>query len=110
MIKETVATFTEEDFKLLSMPSLHDPCEYCSDKWFSCERTCIRKTKYDEKIKAYKDAGILEYANIIGDIRAANELIRLAKKELNALIDNLPDEIVRNKNIKFKEWEINNEG
>lgn len=105
MIKEIVITFTDEDFELLSKPIPFNPCDYCRAGYSCCG--CPSRTEYDKKIKPYKDAGIFEYAVTLREIRAANELIKNTKRELNSLIDTLPDEIVRNKNIKFKEWEIN---
>ena len=107
MIKETIIKFTDEDFELLSRPIPSDPCKDCRDRFGCCG--CPSGTAYGNIIKPYKDAGILEYANTIRKIRDANELIKKTKREMNALIDTLPDEIVRNKNIKFKEWEINHE-
>lgn len=100
MIKKTIIKFTDEDFELLSKPIPSNPCDSCRDN-FSCAG-CFNRIAYGHKIKPYKDAGIFEYAETLRKIRDANDLIEKTKIKINVLINTLPDEIVGNKNIKFK--------
>lgn len=104
MIKETIIKFTDEDFELLSKTLPSNPCDDCRDRFCCCG--CPTGTEYDNRIKPYKDAGIFGYAVTLKEIREANNLIKKTKRDMKELIGTLPDEIVRNKNIKFKEWEV----
>lgn len=94
MIKETIIKFTDEDFELLSKPIPLNPCNDCRDRFGCCG--CQAGTEYGNRIKPYKDAGIFGYAVTLKEIRDANNLIKETKRKINALINDLPDEIVRN--------------
>lgn len=103
MTVKTEAIFTDEDFELLSKKIPTSPCIKCDDA--TC-CGCPEERYYNEKIKPYREAGIFEYAETIRKIRNINDDIKTLKRKLNELIDSLPDEITRNKDIKFKSWEI----
>lgn len=103
MTVKTEIIFTDEDFELLSKKIPKSPCLKCDERG-CCG--CPDERYYHEKIKPYKDAGIFEYAETIRKIRNMNDDIKNLKRKINELINSLPDEITRNQDIKFKNWEI----
>ena len=102
MQKATRYIFTDEDFYLLSKRIPKTPCITCACDKASCGG-CSDKGKYDEEIKPFEDAGLIEISEKISRLREISAEIRKLKKEFSRLAEELPPEIRNNENISFEE-------
>lgn len=91
MIIETKIIVTDEDKKLLSRSLPDDPCKGCRDAGSCCG--CPKETNYQAMIKPYKDAGILEYAKIIEDIRRMKGEIKILEMSIDKRYEEFPVEL-----------------
>lgn len=91
MIIETKIIVTDEDKKLLSQSLPKDPCKGCRGIEHCCG--CPKETEYQSMIKPYKDAGILEYAKIIEDIRRIKREIKMSEISIVKKYEELPVEL-----------------
>lgn len=91
MIIETKIIVTVDDKYLLSRSLPDDPCKGCRYAGYCCG--CPRETNYQAMIKPYKDAGILEYAKIIEDIRRMKGEIKILEMSIDKRYEELPLEL-----------------
>lgn len=91
MIIETKIIVTDEDKKLLSQSLPKNPCKGCRDAGSCCG--CPKETEYQSMIKPYKDAGILEYAIIIEDIRRMKGEIKILEMSIDKRYEEFPVEL-----------------
>lgn len=91
MIIETKIILTDEDKELLSKSLPVDPCKGCRgvDDCYGCPK----ETEYQAMIKPYKDAGILEYAKIIDDIRRIKGEIKMLETSIDKRYEKFPVEL-----------------
>lgn len=88
---ETKLIITDEDKELLSKSLPHDPCKRCQDAGYCCG--CPKESNYQAMIKPYKDAGILEYAEIIEEIRRMTGEIKILETSIDKRYEELPVEL-----------------
>lgn len=94
MIIEQKIILTDDDNYLLSKPLPENPCFIkcnASDRSACCG--CAEGTQYEEAIKPYRDAGILEYAEKIADIHRLKREIFDREKMIENKCKALPVEI-----------------
>ena len=94
IVKKTIL-LTDEDKYLLSKPLPTNPCEI---KCKPVERQrccgCSEQREYRKAIKSYEDAGILEIAKTINEIRRVKNKIESLKKEEIELYEKIPIEVL----------------
>lgn len=94
MIIKQEIILADEDKYLLSKSLPSNPCyDRCDaiDRRSCCG--CHLEKEYIEKVKPYKEAGIYEYAQIIGKIKSAKGKICRLQKDIEQLYSELPFEI-----------------
>lgn len=88
--------FDKTDYSLLESLIPKNPCETCHHSIrYGCTG-CAEKTWYDQKVKQYKDADILEYAETIRHMENNIEKIRKEATLLRQTYYTLPDEVKEN--------------
>lgn len=90
MEKITKYEFTEQDKKLLATVLPDNPCDKCSTQSFCCG--CSAGTEYNDKIKPYKDAGILDIVKLIKHRSVLNQKLIDIRSEIEKIDMRLIDE------------------
>lgn len=90
---KTVMTFTKEDIELLKKPIPTSPCITCRNTMECCG--CPEKREYNEKIKPYKEANIIDIARELLDITNMEKKIEEMQKRVAYIKANLPEEVIK---------------
>lgn len=88
---KTVMTFTKEDIELLKKPIPTLPCTTCRNTRACCG--CPERREYNEKVKPYKEANIIDIARELLDITDMEKKIEKMQKQVADMKANLPEEV-----------------
>lgn len=88
---KTVMTFTKEDIELLKKPIPTFPCTTCRSTIECCG--CPERWEYNEKIKPYEEANIIDVARELLDITNMEKKIEEMQNRVAYIKVNLPEEV-----------------
>lgn len=90
-----VITLSDSDKELLRTPLPVCPCDikcpFPEQRWQCCG--CPDHRKYEAVVQPYKDAGVFEYALVLGKIRKLRGQILSLEDSIKSIYESLPTEI-----------------